>query len=100
MGHGDMKAPSEVIIRPLITEKGTNLAQQDKYTFQVAPRANKIEIRTAVERMFKVNVLDVNVSNVKGERKRRGRFWTKTPNWRKAVVTVRSGQSIEIFRSV
>jgi large subunit ribosomal protein L23 len=85
----------QVIVRPLITEKNTNQAVEGKYTFQVAREANKIQIREAVQKIFKVDVTAVNVMNVRGKERGIGRRKGIAPNWRKAVVTLKEGQRIE-----
>jgi len=87
-----------VIKRPLVTEK-TTIARDEgnKYFFEVDRRATKIEIYSAVEKIFKVKVVEVNTINVKGKKKRLGRTMGKRRNWKKAVVTLAAGNSIEIF---
>lgn len=96
-----MRNPQDVIIRPVVTEKSVNLAQQgNKYTFYVDKKANKIEIKKAVEDLFKVKVLVVNTMIVKGKRKRVGRFRGRTPDKKKAIVTLRPGDKIEIFEGL
>lgn len=85
----------QVIVRPLITEKNTNLVAEGKYVFQVAREANKIQIRQAVEKIFNVQVADVNVVNVRGKERGIGRRKGISPNWRKAIVTLKPGQRIE-----
>ncbi len=95
-----MRPPHAVLLRPLITEKGTRLTEKNQYLFHVAPDATKIEIRQAVETAFRVDVLDVNVMNVKGKQKRFGRHAYRTSPWRKAVVTLAPGQTIEVFSGV
>lgn len=90
-----------VLKRPLITEKSTvEKDQRNKLFFEVDKRANKIEIRDAVEKIFKVNVLDVSTMSVKGKLKRVGRHYTQAPGWKKAVVTVKAGQRVEFFEGV
>lgn len=85
----------QVIERPLITEKNTYQLGEGKYTFKVAREANKIQIREAVEKIFKVQVADVNVINVRGKERGIGRRKGMTQNWKKAVVTLKPGQRIE-----
>lgn len=89
----------QVLRRPLITEKGTLLQEQNKYLFEVAPEANKLEIKQAVEVTFGVNVVKVNTMHVRGRERRFGRRMLpgKTPDWKKAIVTLRPGQSIKYF---
>ena len=91
--------PEEVIKRPLIfTEKGSLLREEDnKYLFEVDQRANKIQIKNAVETLFKVGVAEVNTLIVRGKMRRMGRGRAKTRNWKKAIVTLNDGESIEFF---
>jgi large subunit ribosomal protein L23 len=90
-----------VIKRPLITEKST-IARDDanKYIFEVDRRANKIEIEKAVEKLFKVKVVTVRTMNIEGKKKRTGKVMGKKNDWKKAVVTLAPGQSIEVFEKV
>ena len=71
--------------------------EQNKYTFKVDKKANKIDIKQAVEAIFKVKVTDVKTMNVKGKLKRLGRYQGRTPDWKKAIVTLQEGDKIEIF---
>ena len=89
----------QIIKRPLIlTEKGSNLRdEQNQYLFEVDLRANKIEIRKAVETLFDVSVQDVNTLIVRGKMKRMGRTRAKTRNWKKAIVTLAADDSIDFF---
>ena len=86
------------IVRPLITEK-SSAAYQDRgeYTFEVHPDATKPQIRSAIEQLFGVKVTGVWTSNVRGKEKRMGRSIGRRPNWKKAIVTLREGDTIEIF---
>jgi len=90
----------EVVRRPLITEKATLMKEQNRYAFEVAGRANKRQIKEAVEAGFKVNVVKVRVMNVPGKMRRIGRRYVMTPSWKKAVITLESGQKIEFFEGV
>jgi len=90
----------EVLRRPLITEKNTMLQAQGKYVFEVAEEANKHQIKQAVEKAFKVKVMAVNVMTVPGKMKRVGRRMVLTPSHKKAIVTLKSGDKIELFESV
>lgn len=92
-----MRSPHEVLLKPIVTERSTNLMAENKYTFQVDPKANKIEIKYAVEKAFKVNVVDVKTMNVPGKLKRQGRTQGFTPAWKKAIVTIKAGQRLPIF---
>jgi large subunit ribosomal protein L23 len=90
----------DVLIRPLITEKTNTGMQDNKYTFIVPLNANKVEIRQAVEAVFKVKVLDVNTIRVMGKIKRMGKNSGKRPDVKKAIVKVAPGQRIEFFEGV
>ncbi|MGI6279059.1 MAG: 50S ribosomal protein L23 [Acutalibacteraceae bacterium] len=83
-----MKAPQDIIIAPVITEKSMSGIADKKYTFKVAKEANKIEIADAVEKIFKVKVSKVNTISVRGREKRMGRYSGYTPSWKKAIVTL------------
>lgn len=88
----------QIIQRPVITEKGTDdTADRNAYHFRVPRDANKIEIRQAVETLFKVKVRAVNTMRVGGKLRRRGYVAGQTPNWKKALVTLRQGDTIEIL---
>ncbi|NTV38207.1 MAG: 50S ribosomal protein L23 [Anaerolineales bacterium] len=90
-----------ILKRPLVTEKSTTEKEaHNKLFFEVDRRANKIEIKEAVELIFKVNVLDVTTSNMKGKKKRVGRHFTERPDWKKAIVTIKPGQRVEFFEGV
>jgi large subunit ribosomal protein L23 len=96
-----MRSPHDVLIRPLVTEKAVNLAQeQNKYTFFVDKNANKIEIKNAVEEIFKVKVLSVNTINLKGKMKRVGHSVGRTPDCKKAIVTLDPDDQIDIFEGL
>ena len=91
----------QVLKRPLITEKSTlQKEQHNKICFEVDRSANKIEIKQAVERIFKVDVLEVRTFILKGKTKRVGRRTTKQPDWKKAVVKIKPGQRVEFFEGV
>lgn len=95
---------TQVILRPVISEKSMDQTSRRKYTFAVADEANKMQIKAAVEELFKVTVLHVNVLTTKRKEKsrnrRRGRQRGYTSPWKKAVVTVKAGDSIEFFEGV
>lgn len=92
-----MKNPRDILKKPLITEKSNDLLSENKYTFLVDLDANKIEIRQAVESLFKVKVEKVNTMRVKGKIKRVRRIPGRTPERKKAIVTLKEGDRIEIF---
>lgn len=95
---------AQIILRPVISEKSMDATQAHKYTFAVHDDANKLQIKQAVEELFKVTVLGVNVSTTKAKEKsrnrRRGRVQGYTSPWRKAVVTVKATDKIEFFEGV
>ncbi|MGB4503735.1 MAG: 50S ribosomal protein L23 [Syntrophaceticus sp.] len=96
-----MRSPHDIIIRPLVTEKAVNLAQEhNKYTFYVDRRANKIEIKNAIEELFNVKVMAVNTMVEKGKKKRVGRFVGLKPVRKKAIVTLNEGDKIDIFEGL
>ena len=88
---------SQVIIRPVVSEKSYVLATADKYTFRVHPDAHKTQIKQAVEQLFDVNVIEVRTISVKSKPKRRGYNKGAKPGWKKAIVQLREGDKIEIF---
>ena len=97
-----MKDPYQIIIRPVITEKSTWLKGKNReICFEVHPKANKIEIKRAVEQLFKVRVERVRVMNKKGKERRVGRNIGRTKNWKKAYVKLKEGEKmIEYFEAV
>lgn len=90
---------SQVVIRPVVSEKTYVLSAAGKYTFRVHPDAHRTQIRQAVEKMFDVKVVAVRTMSVKGKPKRRGLTRGSTRAWKKAIVEVAEGQSIPIFQS-
>jgi large subunit ribosomal protein L23 len=90
----------EVLRRPLVTEKGTVLQEQNKYMFEVAKGANKPQVKQAVEKAFNVTVKSINIMTVVGKKKRYGRAITQRPDWKKAVVTLKEGDSIQVFEGI
>jgi large subunit ribosomal protein L23 len=95
---------AQIILRPVISEKSMDETQRGKYTFAVHDDANKLQIKAAVEELFKVTVTEVNVLTTKAKEKsrnrRRGRVRGYTSPWKKAVVTVKAGDKIEFFEGV
>jgi large subunit ribosomal protein L23 len=87
----------DVLLAPVVSEKSYSLLDENKYTFLVAPEANKTEIKIAVEAVFNVNVIRVNTSNRKGKVRRTRRGFGKRPDTKRAIVTVADGQRIDIF---
>jgi large subunit ribosomal protein L23 len=96
-----MRRDHTIITAPVITEKGTFVNEVgNQVVFQVRPDANKLEIKHAVERLFKVKVLKVRTSNVMGKMRRVGRSYGRRPGWKKAYVTLGEGQRIDFFEQV
>ena|SRR5687767_15368466 len=95
---------SEIVLMPVISEKSMDETQRGKYTFRVHAEANKLQVKQAIEELFKVDVIDVNVSTTKAKEKSRNRARTRikgwTSPWKKAVVTLAAGQKIEFFEGV
>jgi len=89
-----------LIKRPVITEKTTKMMEENKYCFLVDPKANKTQIRQAVEEIFKVKVKAVNTMNALGKIKRMGRYEGRRPSWKRAIVTLETGNRIEFFEGV
>ena len=87
----------EILLSPIINEKSSMLQESNKYVFKVHLGSNKIEIKRAVEEIFDVVVENVNVMKVKGKNKMYGRNKTLTPSWKKAVVTLKLGDSISLY---
>lgn len=92
-----MKNTYEIIRRPIITEKTMTLAEQGKYTFEVMAGTNKIEVKKAIEEIFKVNVEDVNIINVRKKKRKVGRYSGFRPAVKKAIVTLQAGQTLDNF---
>mgnify|MGYP000929331296 CR=1 FL=1 len=89
-----------ILRKPMVTEKSTSLLQDNKYTFEVDPKANKTEIKQAVESLFKVKVEKVNTMHLKGKLKRVRQIQGRTPDRKKAIVTLKQGDKIEIFEGM
>jgi large subunit ribosomal protein L23 len=87
-----------ILVKPVISEKGFAAQEADKYIFHVAPEANKILVKKEVERLFKVDVLSVNITCIPGKVKRVGRKYGKRSDIKKATVTIKKGQKIEEFK--
>ncbi|WP_394826531.1 MULTISPECIES: 50S ribosomal protein L23 [Pendulispora] len=92
--------PEQVIRRPIVlTEKSNLLRAQNQVIFEVSRNANKIQIRNAVEKLFNVNVVSVNTLVVRGKERRMGRGHARMQNWKKAMVTLKEGETIDFFDS-
>ena len=98
-GGGRLMEPSQVIIRPVVSEKSFVLAEAGKYTFRVHDKAHKTQIRQAIEQLFDVKVVEVRTASVKSKPKRRGQTSGRTRQWKKAIVQVREGDTIPIFQA-
>ena len=91
----------EVIRRPVVTEKGVTAKDEHRtLCFEVAPHANKTEVKQAVERMFKVKVAEVRTANLEGKMRRRGRFVGHKPDWKKAYVKLKAGEKVPDFAQI
>lgn len=89
----------DIIVRPIITEKTSRMMELGQYTFEVLPKANKIEIRKAVEEVFKVKVVRVNTIQVRSKPKRMGAFLGRSRSWKKAIITLAKGEKIAFFEA-
>jgi large subunit ribosomal protein L23 len=95
-----MLTPETLIRRPIIlTEKSNRLREANQVIFEVAQNANKIQIKDAIQKLFKVTVIDVNTMNYRGKERRMGRGYGKLQNWKKAVITLKEGDQIQFFDS-
>jgi large subunit ribosomal protein L23 len=92
--------PSQIIIKPVLSEKSYVLSAAGKYTFRVHPDAHRTQIRQAVEALFEVHVVEVRTLSVKSKPKRRGTTRGRSRAWKKAIVAVRAGESIPIFQGL
>ena len=95
-----MKDLTRVIVRPVVTEKTNDMGENDKYAFEVAVDANKNEVKQAVERFFGVKVLDVHTMRMPRKSRRVGKNVGRKPEWKKAIVRLAEGHSIEFFEGV
>lgn len=86
-----------ILKRPLITEKMSKLAEFSEFAFEVDKTANKLQIRSAIEKKFEVKVISIRTILIRGKMRRYGRFVGKRPDWKKAIVTLQKGQTIELF---
>jgi large subunit ribosomal protein L23 len=92
--------PNQVLLAPVVTEKSYELIESQKYSFRVHPDAHKTQVRQAVEELFSVHVEAVNIVKVQSKPKRRGQRAGRKPGWKKAIVQLRQGDSIEVFEGV
>ncbi|MBN1325373.1 50S ribosomal protein L23 [Candidatus Falkowbacteria bacterium] len=96
----DTKNAYRILIGPVVTEKATDLVSENKYEFEVADCANKIEIKKAIKSVYGFEPLNVNIVKVRGKRASYGRIEGKRKNWKKAIVTLKKGEKIEIYEGV
>ena len=89
--------PAQILIKPVVSEKSYHQITENRYTFKVHKDAHKTQVRQAVEELFNVHVENVNVVQVRAKPKRRGNFKGTRPGWKKAIVQLREGETIEIF---
>ena len=92
-----MSSVYDVLLKPVVTEKSTMLQEQGKYVFEVTPTANKIIVKEAIEKAFDVNVLSENITMNRGKVKRVGQNYSRSKDKKKAIVTLKPGDRIEIF---
>lgn len=90
----------DILLEPIMSEKSVQGMEEQHYSFIVHPSANKIQIRKAVEQLFKVHVVSVRTQNYEGKPKRLGRFEGKRPDFKKAIVTIKTGENIPMFEGV
>ena len=95
-----MRKAYDVLVRPLVSEKSMLLMGENKYSFEVAKDANKIDIKRAVEEQFDVTVLNVTTRNIRGKVKRQGRYEGKRPDKKKAIATLKDGDKIQVFEGL
>ena len=88
------------LIRPLVTEKATDLAQLNKYAFEVSKQANKIEVKKAIKALYGVDCLNINIMNYRGKKTSNRRIEGKKKNWKKAIITLKQGDKIELYEGV
>ena len=95
------RMPEDIIVRPLVTEKTSELQfEENKYTFEVATDANKPEIRRAIEELFEVHVTKVRTMNYRGKKRRVGQQVGRRKSWKKAIVELAEGETIDVFEGV
>ncbi len=90
----------KILVKPLITEKGNLLASSNQYLFEVAKNTNKNEIKKAIQLVYNVHPISVNIINMLGKKVRRGRSFGQMKNWKKAVVTLKAGDKIDFFEGI
>ncbi len=95
-----MITDEQIVLRPIVTEKSTLSSTDSKYVFAVLKSATKVDVKKAVERLFKVSVIDVNTVNVRGKTRRAGKSIGVTSSWKKAYVKLKAGQKIELLEGM
>ena len=90
----------KIIVKPLVTEKGNLLSSSNQYLFEVTKNTNKNEIKKAIQAVYNVHPISVNIINMLGKKVRRGRSFGQMKNWKKAVVTLKAGDKIEFFEGI
>ncbi len=89
-----------VLVKPLVTEKATELGALNKYVFAIYPKMNKVEVKKAIRTIYKVEPVNVNIANFSGKNVRYGRISGRTKSWKKAIVTLKKGDKIEVYEGV
>lgn len=97
---GKTKQAYQVLVKPLVTEKASDLGALNKYVFAVNPRMNKIEVKKAIRTIYNVDPVKVNIANFSGKNVSYGRIKGKTKSWKKAIVTLKPGDKIEVYEGV
>jgi len=97
---GKYSAASHLLVKPLVTEKATNLSAENKYIFVVENKANKIEVAKAIESVYGVKPISVNIIRSEGKRVSRGRIRGQRKDWKKAIVTLAKGETITIYEGI
>ncbi len=96
----EFKGVQNILLKPLITEKASFLGQYNQYIFEIAKKANKIEVAKAFESVYKIKPASINIIKVKGKKVRYGRSSGRTKNWKKAIITLKPGEKIEVYEGV
>jgi len=97
---GKTKQAYQVLIKPLVTEKAGDIGALGKYVFAISPRMNKVEVKKAIRTIYNVEPVKVNIANFSGKKVRYGRVKGKTKGWKKAIVTLKPGDKIEVYEGV
>ena len=97
---GDTKNAYKVLIKPVVSEKASFIGQYNQYIFEVALKANKIEVKKAIKALYGVDAIKVNIVNISGKNIRYGRQRGKTKKWKKAIITLKEGQSIQVYEGI